>query len=65
MKKYQFLIIVFVFWWSIFCPSLGYPSESCSIPSVSESTSPQKEMQEPSLHFRFKYFTFLNQFLPD
>lgn len=65
MKKYQLLLIVFVFWWSIICPPIGYPSETFSEESSGNYSSTQKEMQDDSLHFRFKYLTFLNKYLWD
>lgn len=64
MKKYQYYILIFVFWWSLFCPCVGRPSEGYS--RVSEkSLSTQKEMQDHSPHFRFKYLAFFNSLFSD
>lgn len=64
MKKYQFVLIIFVFWWSLFCPSVGHPSKAYFNPPE-EAVSTQKEMQEHAPHFRFKYLTFFNSLFSD
>ncbi len=64
MKKYQFVLIIFVFWWSLFCPSFGRPSKAYS-DAQEDAVSTQKEMQEPAPHFRFKYLTFFNSLFSD
>ncbi|MCR5703513.1 MAG: hypothetical protein K6G85_02725 [Eubacterium sp.] len=58
MKKYQYLLIVFVFWWSLFCPALGYPQE---VVSSDETTLSQPE-NSATISLRFKYLSFLNDY---
>ena len=66
MKKFKFVVFIFVFWWSILCPPLGFPEDSIgvdssqSMNSLEAETSPSIESSEPEIHFQFKYFTFFN-----
>ena len=61
MNKYKILVFTFVFWWSLLCPTLGFPEDSMyKSPKPAMESMESNEDKEVHVAFQFKYLTFLN-----
>ena len=60
MKKIRVFVFIIVFWWSLFCPPLGFPEDSMKMEPSAQETVPNTPSQVPEVHFELKYLKFLN-----